>query len=190
MSSVTQPVSFFRRHAWPIASLLLAVTAIVDSRSGYQLSLLAFYFVPVALLSWHQGVRDGLLMSLIAAITWFACDSFNGHTYDYEAIRYWNALMRLIVFSIGGYSYASLHKALKDREKVISELRTTLDQVKTLSGYLPTCPCCQRIRLDSGDWQGLESYVREQSRIEFISVICPHCGEEHVPKGEPPASIS
>lgn len=177
-----QPVdSVVRRFVWPFALLLLLLTAVTDASTGYQFSLLAFYFFPVALLAWHRGIATGLLMSLFAAITWLICDYLNGHVYVYEGIRYWNAFMRLVVFGICSMSYASLRKALRDREQLIAELRTSLEHVKTLSGYLPTCPCCHRIRLDSGKWQGLESYVSEQSRIEFVSVVCPQCGENQVP---------
>ena len=176
-----------QRFVWPIALLLLLLTAITDARTGYQFSLLAFYFFPVALLAWHRGITAGLLMSFLAAVAWLVCDYLNGHVYIYEGIRYWNAFMRLVVFGICSTSYASLRKALQDREQIISELRLSLEHVKTLSGYLPTCPCCHRIRLDSGKWQGLEAYVSEQSRIEFVSVMCPECGVDHVSTAQPPA---
>ncbi len=180
-----QPVdSAIQRFIWPIALLLLCLTAITDARTGYQFSLLAFYFFPVAVIAWYRGIAAGWWMSIFAAAAWLVCDYLNGHVYEYEGIRYWNAFMRLIVFGICGTSYASLRRALRDREQIITELRTSLEHVKTLSGYLPTCPCCHRIRLDSGKWQGLESYVSEQSRIEFVSVVCPQCGEIHVSDSE------
>lgn len=177
-----QPVdSRMQGYIWPIALLSLVLTAITDARTGYQFSLLAFYFFPVAFLAWHRGLAAGVLMSFLAAATWLVCDYVNGHVYVHEGIRYWNAFMRLMVFGVCSASYASLRKALQDREEIISELKLSLDQVKTLSGYLPTCPCCHRIRLDSGKWQGLEAYVSEQSRIEFVSVVCPECGPSQVP---------
>jgi hypothetical protein len=48
-------------------------------------------------------------------------------------------------------------------------------QVKQLSGMLPICASCKKIRNDSGYWQQIETYIRDHSEVEFSHSICPDC---------------
>ncbi len=58
---------------------------------------------------------------------------------------------------------------------LVSELQTTLDDVKTLSGLLPICAWCRQVRSDEGYWTQLEHYVSEHSDARFTHGICPKC---------------
>lgn len=66
-------------------------------------------------------------------------------------------------------------KAEKDKERLISELQKALKKVKTLSGFIPICSSCKKIRDDKGFWNQLEIYIREHSEVEFSHSICPDC---------------
>lgn len=57
------------------------------------------------------------------------------------------------------------------------ELQTALDHVKQLSGLLPICSNCKKIRDDTGYWHDVASYIRDHSEAEFSHGICPHCVE-------------
>ena len=57
----------------------------------------------------------------------------------------------------------------------VSERRRMEAQVKTLSGMLPICSSCKKIRDDGGYWRQIESYVREHSQAEFSHGLCPDC---------------
>ena len=61
------------------------------------------------------------------------------------------------------------------RENLILELQEALAKVKTLSGLLPICAKCKKIRDDKGYWNQIEVYVREHSQAEFSHGICPEC---------------
>jgi hypothetical protein len=50
-----------------------------------------------------------------------------------------------------------------------------LEHVRTLSGMLPICSYCKKIRDDKGYWNQLEAYVRDHSDTEFTHSICPDC---------------
>lgn len=83
---------------------------------------------------------------------------------------------------------ASLHREIKERaaaekekEKLIKELQTALSEVKTLSGLLPICASCKKIRDDKGYWMQIESYISEHSKAEFSHGICPECAEKLYP---------
>lgn len=55
------------------------------------------------------------------------------------------------------------------------ELKKALSEVKTLSGFLPICASCKKIRDDKGYWTQVEQYVRDHSEAEFSHGICPDC---------------
>jgi hypothetical protein len=69
----------------------------------------------------------------------------------------------------------------KEREKFILELREALSQVKMLSGLLPICSSCKKIRNDEGYWEQMEMYIRDHSEAEFSHGICPECVQKLYP---------
>jgi ligand-binding sensor domain-containing protein len=50
-----------------------------------------------------------------------------------------------------------------------------LADVKVLSGLLPICASCKKIRDDRGYWNQLEQYIGEHSQAAFSHGICPEC---------------
>lgn len=61
------------------------------------------------------------------------------------------------------------------KEKLICKLQDALSKVKQLSGFLPICASCKKIRDDKGYWNQIESYIRDHSEAEFSHGICPDC---------------
>jgi len=57
----------------------------------------------------------------------------------------------------------------------ISELKNAMEQVNLLSGMLPICSSCKKIRDDGGYWQQIESYISKHSAVEFSHSLCPEC---------------
>ena len=72
-------------------------------------------------------------------------------------------------------------RAQIEKDKLIIELEHALGEVKTLTGLLPICASCKRIRDDNGYWNQLESYIRDHSDAEFTHSICPECQEKLYP---------
>lgn len=62
-------------------------------------------------------------------------------------------------------------------EKRTEELQKALAEVKTLSGFLPICASCKKIRDDKGYWNQIEIYIRDRSEAEFTHSICPDCAK-------------
>lgn len=60
----------------------------------------------------------------------------------------------------------------------VKELQEALANVKQLSGLLPMCSYCKRIRDDGDYWQQLETYLSHHSEAEFSHGICPSCLEQ------------
>jgi hypothetical protein len=73
-------------------------------------------------------------------------------------------------------------KADEERERLISELETALTEVKTLSGLLPICASCKKIRDDKGYWNQIESYIANRTDARFTHGICPDCKKELYPE--------
>jgi PAS domain S-box-containing protein len=69
--------------------------------------------------------------------------------------------------------------AEQEREKLISELQSAMEKIKTLRGLLPICAHCKKVRDDEGYWQQVEVYVRDHSLAEFSHGICPECLNTH-----------
>jgi phosphoserine phosphatase RsbU/P len=63
----------------------------------------------------------------------------------------------------------------------VEELQEALIDVRKLSGLLPICAYCKRIRDDKNYWQQIEKYFSERSEAQFSHGICPDCLEEHLP---------
>jgi len=68
-----------------------------------------------------------------------------------------------------------------ERDQLIHELQDALDRVRSLSGLLPMCASCRRIRDDHGDWHNLETYIRQHTEADFSHGICPECRQKLYP---------
>ena len=66
-------------------------------------------------------------------------------------------------------------KAEEEKGRLIEQLQEALGQVKTLSGFLPICASCKKIRDDQGYWNQIEAYLTEHSDVEFSHGLCPDC---------------
>lgn len=62
-----------------------------------------------------------------------------------------------------------------ERERLLDELQKALAKVKTLSGLLPICAHCKKIRDDKGYWNQMELYIQEHSEAFFSHGLCPDC---------------
>ena len=67
--------------------------------------------------------------------------------------------------------------AEEEKGKLINELQQALNEVKTLSGILPICASCKKIRDDKGYWSQVEVYIRDNSDAQLSHGICPECNE-------------
>jgi PAS domain S-box-containing protein len=72
----------------------------------------------------------------------------------------------------------------KERLHLIQDLTDALTRVKTLSGLLPICAACKKIRNDEGYWEQVETYIKSRSNAEFTHGICPDCVRELYPEYE------
>jgi len=69
-------------------------------------------------------------------------------------------------------------KLLREKEQLITDLKEALAEVKQLSGLLPICASCKKIRDDQGYWNQIESYIEKRSEAQFSHSVCPDCAEK------------
>jgi len=69
-----------------------------------------------------------------------------------------------------------------EMRRLNSELQDALAQVKTLSGFLPMCSSCKKIRDDEGYWNQLETYFQERSEAVSSQGLCPECAKKLSPE--------
>jgi hypothetical protein len=81
-----------------------------------------------------------------------------------------------------GMLWGQIKQADEEKSKTISELRKALVRVKTLSGLLPICASCKKVRDDQGYWNQIEAYIEAYSEAQFSHGICPECAEKLYPE--------
>lgn len=81
-----------------------------------------------------------------------------------------------------GLDITELKEKEREREELIQKLQEALSKVKKLSGLLPICSSCKKIRDDKGYWRQIEVYIREHSEAEFSHALCPECVKKLYPE--------
>jgi hypothetical protein len=185
--------------------VLVAVLGYVDYITGSEISFAIFYLLPVTAVAWHAGRSAGAFISFESSVAWFLAENAVGVTYSNPAIPYWNAIVRLGIFLIVTILLSTLKEMyvhLEERvdektaalsgeieqrkfmeqvqSRLITELEAALANVKALSGLLPICAWCKKIRDDKGYWQQVEVYVTEHSEADFSHGICPECAAKQI----------
>lgn len=72
-------------------------------------------------------------------------------------------------------THLALRRLQQELQQKNAQLEEALANVKTLSGFLPICANCKKIRDDEGYWQQVEVYVRSRTDVQFSHGICPDC---------------
>jgi CheY-like chemotaxis protein len=67
-------------------------------------------------------------------------------------------------------------------EKTNAELTQALANIQTLSGLIPICAGCKKVRDDRGFWDQVESYIARHSDAKFSHGICPECSRKYYPE--------
>jgi len=84
------------------------------------------------------------------------------------------------------YFYSRLSDKLdKNRqalEELNRELQAALDEIHELSGLLPICSACKKIRDDKGYWNQIEQYLSKHAKVQFSHSICPDCAAALYPE--------
>lgn len=89
----------------------------------------------------------------------------------------------LLVLAVFYRISSKVYKKIEDNELQLletnKELQQALTEVKQLSGILPICSFCKKIRSDDGYWLQVEQYIEKHSEAVFSHGLCRECMDEH-----------
>lgn len=68
-----------------------------------------------------------------------------------------------------------------ERDLMLAQLQEAAANIKTLSGLLPICAGCKKIRDDQGTWSQIETYISQHTEAEFSHGLCPECQKVYFP---------
>lgn len=95
---------------------------------------------------------------------------------------HWNATSDFnheVIFSVAR-DITARKQAEEENEKLLTELRQALSEVKQLKEIIPICSYCRQVRDDENYWHSVETYISHQTRSKFSHGICPRCYKEHI----------
>jgi|WetSurMetagenome_2_1015567.scaffolds.fasta_scaffold833701_1 hypothetical protein len=90
----------------------------------------------------------------------------------YPVLDHQGKVKRVAIFS---KDVTDRRRSEEERIRPIGELRDSLNKVKLLSGLIPICASCKKIRNDKGYWEQMEIYIRDHSEADFSHGICLDC---------------
>jgi hypothetical protein len=132
------------------------------------------YILVVLLALWSPRPKLPIYMALLASIL-IIC----GFYFSPPGGELWKVLLNRALALFAVWTTAVLggqrNRIQQEREKALLEL-------KILSGFLPICASCKKIRDENGDWNQIETYIRDHSEAEFSHGICPDCARELYPE--------
>jgi ligand-binding sensor domain-containing protein len=83
-------------------------------------------------------------------------------------------LLALAALTGGGYAL-KIHRLRVHERELQRRVDESVAQVKVLSGLLPICSGCKKIRDDKGYWNQIEGYIMKHAEVEFSHSLCPDC---------------
>ena len=102
-----------------VSLLLVAFLGWLDYVTGFELSFSFFYLLPIAFSAWYADRRSAYVIVVFSILTWGLSNHFAGQVFSSEAIRYFNAGVRLLMFVLIAWLIAEL-KQVNLRESALA----------------------------------------------------------------------
>ena len=93
----------------------------------------------------------------------------------YQTAWFLLLVVAAVIGSILGVYRLRVHQHQRVERQLQARIHDAVAQIKTLSGLLPICAWCKKVRDDTGYWSQIETYVRDHSQADFSHGICPDC---------------
>ncbi|MCH7311775.1 GGDEF domain-containing protein [Acinetobacter sp. ANC 4805] len=108
--------------------IILVVLGSVDLATGYEYSFSVFYLIPISIAAWYDHTKITIITILLSAITWLLADINAGHPYSNHIIPFWNATVRLGLFSIVAFLLINVRKNWQEMKNLaMKDQLTSLD---------------------------------------------------------------
>jgi PAS domain S-box-containing protein len=83
-----------------MAYLLVLLAGLLDFLTGSELSPTALYIIPVSIITWVAGKRNGIVSSLFCDAVLLTVELLGRHTYSHSFIPYGNLILRLCIMLV------------------------------------------------------------------------------------------
>lgn len=136
----------------------------------------------VGLVAWLLGTVQGLAAALLLIpATNYIYDQFSVST-SYMTFACSPAFLGIQIMAAAALGHLRREtKQLRDKEELLKDtnehLQHALSQVKELGGIHSLCSTCKKIQADDGEWQFVDKFLKEKTKMEFSHCICPECAE-------------
>jgi hypothetical protein len=177
------------RIGLPLVGLSFLLAVAIGSGQGTVLYWL--YYLPLMYL-FFLGKTEGLALSLLftAALALLLANPLQWDIFPYERghiLRFLFSFVFVVVLAYALEASRSRMSALLSAEQqaLATEtirLEAALRDIKTLSGLLPMCAHCKKIRDEAGRWQDVGEYIRDHSAAQLSHGLCPECARRHFPQ--------
>ena len=178
----------YRVNAMFFGGMLLYMTILGGEGGSKALWLFTFPLVAFFLLSTVEGLVWTMVMYLGAlCVFWIPYLGVSTYRYQGQFITRFSAVYFIISVLAFWFEYLRQHyrKGMELEHLRLqaerSALQEALSKVRQLSGMLPICSSCKKVRDDQGYWTQIEAYISTHSDAEFSHGICPDCGEQLYP---------
>jgi hypothetical protein len=148
-----------------IGLVILGLVGWIDYVTGYEVSVVPLYALPIAWVTWRLNMGWGLAFAFLGAGLWICVELASGYQYTHRWHAWENAAMELIIMAFVAVSL-SFFKRILGRER---------ERVRHLEGALPVCAVCKRIEDTNGYWMEIEAYLREHTASTPQHKLCPDC---------------
>lgn len=155
----------------PYCFLLALIVLMVDYLAGPLIQFPVLYLAPIGLATWYSGRRWGFIFAGTMGLARLLYFSIWVTPWGIS-VTLINTVIRLIVFT--GYVYLI--------DKAATQHRALAKEVRILTGLLPICSFCKKIRDGDETWQPLELYISRHSEAEFSHGLCPECLRDQYPE--------
>ena len=159
---------------------ILVLIGIGDYLSGVDIIFSMFYLIPVSAMTWRAGRTAGIIASSVCAICWSVVDYFGRPVFQ-PATASWNIAIQFVTFVVYAVVLSKVKTDIVQQRVMNEELQSALSEVKKLSGVLPICAWCKKIRDSDGSWHQLEAFLVTHSEVDFTHSICPECKKSFFP---------
>ena len=137
----------------------------------------------VALVAWLLGSIQGLITTVVLIpLTNLVYEQFpvSASYMHFASSPAYLSLQILLALGIGHLRRDK--RALSKKEKELAaaneHMQGILAQVQELGGVHNLCGGCKKIQDDTGEWQSIDHYLKEKTKMEFSHCICPECAED------------
>ena len=113
-------------------------------------------------------LRGGIIAGILGYVVLLWC-----HIHHLTEADIW--IMMLFAAALGIVFAIIIDNYISSKNK----LQKTLSEVQTLSGLIPICAWCKKIRDDKGYWSEVEQYIGKHSKAEFTHGMCPKCFDKY-----------